>query len=284
LFYIYKRSDSTLMMKARKERYYDWYRAFLQMMMSRGVMTGQDVYKGVKNICETYKGARDFPSSLDTNSAAEIAEMIELFLEETNKALEKIQLQIIKTHEEVKTNPDNRSYTQYYVLTPTVESKQIATLQKNYSEPELEWLKLVAEHLVDREDKLAGQNDLVNLCINGGNNSTKKKLNVTEADKALNMFQEEGYLLKVKGKGRAFRYGLGPRFLVEMDGWMKTTFEDDVWCCAKCGKIGMMGTQCTKRGCEARYHLYCVDTGNKDPKCFKCKTPLKIEGVATKRQ
>ena len=131
-----------------KEKYYDWYRAFLQMIMSRGLMTGQDVYKGVKSICETYQNSRDFPSSLNINDPQEIAEMIDLFMEETNRALEKIQLQISKTQEEVKT--DGKGYTQYYVLAPTFENVQLARLQKNYTEPELEWLRLVAEHLVDR--------------------------------------------------------------------------------------------------------------------------------------
>ena len=57
---------------------------------------------------------------------------------------------LIRTQEEVKTNPDNRGYTQYYVLAPTFENEPIAKLQRNFAEPELEWLKLVVEHLVDR--------------------------------------------------------------------------------------------------------------------------------------
>ena len=57
---------------------------------------------------------------------------------------------VVRTQEEVKTNPDNRGYTQYYVLAPTFENEPIAKLQRNFAEPELEWLKLVAEHLVDR--------------------------------------------------------------------------------------------------------------------------------------
>ena len=48
-----------------KDKYYDWYRVFLQMMMSSGVITGQDVYK---------------------------------------KKREKIHLQISRTKEKVKTN------------------------------------------------------------------------------------------------------------------------------------------------------------------------------------
>ena len=133
-------------MSSKKEKYYDWYRAFVQMLMSRGVMTGmtcdwsvvivtfvysgnskfvhnvlyalvpyffitfgymslknilligQDVYRGVKLICEKYKESRDFPSSLDVNNPSDVAEMIDLFMEESNKSLEKIQLQITRTN------------------------------------------------------------------------------------------------------------------------------------------------------------------------------------------
>ena len=265
---------------SRKDKYYDWYRAFLQMMMSKGVMTGQEVFRGVKSICQAYKESRDFPSSLNINDSREIAEMIELFLEETNKALKQINLQISKTQDEIKTDG---KYTQYYVLHPTYENDQLAKLQKTYSEPEMEWLRLVAEHLVDQEDKLAGETALINLCRNGGNNSTKKKLNVTEADRALATFLADGYLLKVKQGKKSFKYGLGARFLVEMERWLRDTFGEDVWRCGKCGKVGMVGAQCSQPRCGATFHLYCVDTGTKDPKCSKCKTPLKIEGVATKR-
>ena len=225
-------------MSRRKDEYYDWYKAFLQMMMSRGVMTGQDVYNGVKSICETYKEARGFPSRLNTNNREEMAEMIALFMDETNKALEKVQMQVIKTQEEVKTDG---KYTQYYVLTPTYEN-EIAKLQRNYTEPELEWLKLVAEHLVyTSADKLGTETELINLCRNGGNNSTKKKLQITDADKALKEFVDNGYILKIRSGKKGFKYGLGPRFLAEMDGWMKSTFEDDVSCCSKCGKVMMIG-------------------------------------------
>merc|ERR1712013_759444 len=191
-------------------------------------------------ICNAYQAHKNFPK-IDTNSSEDVAEMIELFMEKANAALEPIQMQICKTQEEMKSINDNQTYTQYYVMAPTFENDTIAKLQKIYGEPELEWLKLVAGHLVDSEDKLANQNELINLCRDGGNNTMKKKLNVTEADKALNMFVEDGYLMKIRGSRKGFKLALGPRF-----------------------------------------HLYCVDRGNKDPKCPRCKTPLKIEGVASK--
>jgi len=267
----------------KKDDFEDWNRAFVQMIMSKGFMTGQDVYKGVKAICDAYHAHKNFPR-IDTSKADDIAEMIDIFMEKANAALEPIQFQILRTQEEMKAVGDNAGYTQYYVMAPIYENEPIAKLQKTYGEPELEWLKLVAGHLVDTEDRMSSQNELINLCRDGGNNTAKKKLNVTEADRALNMFVEDGYIMKTRGSRKGFKYALGPRFMVEMEGWLKDSFGEDVWACGSCDKVGMVGTQCTKRGCETRFHLFCVDRGNKDPKCTRCKTVLKLEGVASKRQ
>jgi len=267
----------------KKDDFFDWNRAFVQMIMSQGLMTGQDVYRGVQRICASYKSHKNFPK-IDTNSAEDIAEMIEILLEKANIALEPIQLQISKTQEEVKSVADNPSYTQYYVMCPTYENEAIAKLQKHYGEPELEWLKLVAGFLVESDTRLASQNELTNLCRDGGNNTQKRKLTVTDADRAMTMFTDDGYLMKSRTSKKGFRMALGPRFMVEMEGWLKESFGEDVWQCGVCDRVGMIGTQCTKRGCEINFHMYCVDRGGKDPKCSRCKTPLKIEGLASKRR
>ena len=106
--------------------------------------------------------------------------------------------------------------------------------------------------------------------------------------------------MKVKKDKRSVLYGLGARFLVEMERWMKLTFEDEIWECGICRKIGMIGktflctipclilelipgVECTKRNCELKFHKYCVDNGRKDPRCNRCKSAIKVGGVATKR-
>ena len=42
-------------MSKKQEKFHNWYRAFVQMLMSKGLMTGQEVFVGVKSICESYK-------------------------------------------------------------------------------------------------------------------------------------------------------------------------------------------------------------------------------------
>jgi len=267
----------------KQDRFEEWNKAYVQMIMSRGFMSGQDMYRGVKSICETYQNHQRFPR-IDTNDREAMYEMILDFKEKANAALEPIQLHIKDCQEEVKQNPDNEMYTQYYVMAPMYENETIAKLQKVYGEPELEWLKLVCSHLIENtEDRVGNQNELTNLCREGGNNSANKKLSVTEADKALKTFIDDGYLVKIKGSRKGFKIGLGARFIMEMDGWLEKNFEDEVNKCGVCDRIALIYTQCTSRKCDVRFHLPCVDKGKKDPKCNRCREPLKIEGVASKR-
>ena len=134
-------------------------------------MSGQDVFQGVKKICQQYKDHRSFPSRLEIEDKADLAEMLDNMLMKANKALEPINMEIVKIQEEVKINND--SYNQFYVLNITDPNESIAKLQKHYGEPEMEWLKLAAIHLADEtggERLEHSGNKLVNLCMHGGNN------------------------------------------------------------------------------------------------------------------
>ena len=44
-----------------------------------------------------------------------------------------------------------------------------------------------------------------------------------------------------QGRAGPVKYGLGPRFMVEMEDWLRQTFEEEVWECGKCQKVGMIG-------------------------------------------
>jgi len=269
-----------------KEKFYDWNRAFVQMIMSRGCMSGPEVFTGVKNILEVYRGHRSCPfSAVDVSSREEVAEMLHEFLEEANIALEPVQFHIAQVQEEVKGDPEQETYSQYYVMRPTYEVEAVAKLQRVYGEPELEWLKLAVTHLVEQsQDHTASTNELTNLCRDGGNNTQKRKLNVTEADRALQQFTDDFYLSKIRQSRKGFKFGVGPRFLVEMESWMKDSFDEGIWNCAVCDRIGVVGVQCPKRECGAWHHRFCVDRPGKALKsCARCKTALKLEGVASKR-
>ncbi|XP_023336191.1 uncharacterized protein LOC111707335 isoform X2 [Eurytemora carolleeae] len=200
------------MSRERQNKMYDWHRIFVQAIMSRGIMTGSEVFSLVRDICEEFKGRPGFPkinlSASPKEVNQDIAELIEELYTVANYSLEKIQFQIKKGFEETKTDSQ---YVQYYTLVPTEENEQIAKLQKNMTEPELELLKLICIHLIeDRPDKTDTETNLINQCIKGGNNASKKKLTQLEAAKTLKGFIAEGYLTKRGTRAqKGGRIGLG---------------------------------------------------------------------------
>ena len=68
-------------MPPRKPEFPDWYKAFIQMLMSNGFMTGQEMFRGVKSICDSYSHSRNFPK-MNTKSKEDVADMIEDMLDE----------------------------------------------------------------------------------------------------------------------------------------------------------------------------------------------------------
>ena len=167
------------------KQYGDWNRAFLQFIMcrfktvfskffsafnvfkTRGYVSGQEVFRGAKEIYERFKSSPKFPSvRLDTGDSQDVADFIDWLTKMANANLEKanIPLRLKKTFEEVKLESEN-THMQYYCLVPESQDEAISKLQRNFGEPELEWLKMVAEHLIEEEeDSLATPNTLTNLC------------------------------------------------------------------------------------------------------------------------
>lgn len=274
-------------MSRKKPRMEDWHRMFVQSVMSRGYMTGAECFNLAKQICETFNGSRDFPTiKLDQDPddlRQDLAELIGDLHSVANQSLEQIQFQIKKGYDEVKVDD---VYTQYYVFAPLEENEQIAKLQKTYSEPELEFLKIICEHLInDRTDKMDTEINVTNLCIKGGCNSQKRKLTAMEATATVATFIADGYLTKrattshrtSSSKGRI---GLGARLVLELDSWLASNEDLELENCESCKKVVVISVACQSKNCDTYYHRYCV-TGK--TKCSSCKQTIKLDGVAAKR-
>lgn len=270
---------------------FDWHRQLVQAVMSRGCMSGEDVYELAKAMqsSETFRNKREF-TRVDMNREdvmaikADMAEFIEDLVETANRNLEPLHMQIKKGADEFKTpKGDVEIYKQYYVLVPTEENEAIAKLQKHYTEPELEWLKLVCEYLIDEtDDRLEADTKLINLCLKGGQNSTKKKLSTVEAQKVLIMFLNDGYLVRtgaIKRGGKGGRVGLGTRLLLELDSWLLNT--TNIERCSACRRVVAMVVRCSDSECEGAYHAGCL--ANKANKCTECRKPIKVTSSAVKR-
>ena len=56
-------------------------------------MTGPEMFRGVKLICETFSDCNGFPE-MDTKNKADVADMIEELLKAANRALDPLRLRI----------------------------------------------------------------------------------------------------------------------------------------------------------------------------------------------
>jgi len=277
------------------QRFEPWHQCFVQTIMSRGYLSGPELFRSVKSICEKYKEHQRFPET-DTNNPGDVANAVADFVDLANAKLEPIQMHIVKRLDEVKgvpyksnysgQEPASDKYQQVYVLCTTYPNEDLAKLQKQYTEPELEWLKLVADEIIiNSADHMARENEVVNCYLKGGQNAARKKLTASEALKVMERWIHDGYICKIPyGFGRKSnqtRIIMGTRFLLEMEPWILDRYKDDVNKCTQCNKVVIIYVTCPK--CDSIYHRPCVDKPPKEPKCKKCKEPLKIEGVASKR-
>lgn len=275
------------------QRFEPWHQCFVQTIMSRGYLSGQDMFKSVKSICEKYQEHQRFPPT-DPNNKEDVANMTADFMDLANTRLEPIQMNIVKRFDEVKgvpyksnysgQEPTNDRYNQVYILATMYPNDDLAKLQKQYSEPELEWLKLVADLLIGEPDHMARENECVNCYIKGGQNASRKKLSASEAIKVMERWIHDGYICRIPygvGRKTQTRIIIGTRFLLEMEPWILDRYKDEVNKCATCKKVAIIHVKCVK--CDSTYHLPCVDKPDREPKCKKCKAPLKLEGVASKR-
>jgi len=211
----------------------------------------------------------------------DIAALLEDFMKVANHSLEKVQFQIRKGYEETKCGD---TYKQFYAFVPLEENEQIAKLQRNFTEPEVEFLRLIILHLID--EKSDTENNLINLCMQGGFNSAKKKLNTQEAAKTIKSFLTHGYLARLGAKGgvragaKGGRLVAGVRLFLELEGWLDNENNTEIEKCDSCHKPVINSVTCQIRNCSAKFHMRCVESKSK---CTICKSTLKVTGVAAKR-
>jgi len=247
-------------------------------------MTGKEVFSLVREIETVYKGKPGFPViKMDQSPQAvneSIAALIDDLYNTANIHLEKVKFQIKKGMEELKLD---ENYEQYYALVPLEENEQIAKLQKNFTEPEMEFLRLIIQHIVDdRTDKMDTENNLINLSMRGGQNASKKKLTNMEATKMLRFFISQGYLFRRNTRGqKGGRIGLGARLMMELECWLENNTEE-VQKCSACQKPVVIYVKCTNESCGKYFHKYCIEVKTKS-RCSECKKSIKVDGLAAKR-
>jgi len=106
-----------------------------------------------------------------------------------------------------------------------------------------------------------------------GNLAAKGTMTKAQAEVVLQSLVTQGWLLK----SRHGRYSLSPRTILELEPYLKSTFEDEVLICASCDRIVTKGLSCFSPECRVRLHEHCYiarknAVRSRPFKCPSCST------------
>ena len=131
---------------------------------------------------------------------------------------------------------DERVKKSFFVFVNKVDRSRDSTqLTKkamvDYAPHELEYLKKIVAALVESEDKELGVNEIVNLVMEV---KSKKNLQPREGEAVVKKFLE-GHWLKRNRRGDMI--SLAPRFLAEMEPYLKEAHPEEIATCQMCNRM-----------------------------------------------
>ncbi|PIL24101.1 hypothetical protein GSI_13853 [Ganoderma sinense ZZ0214-1] len=99
-------------------------------------------------------------------------------------------------------------------------------------------------------------------------NSLKSSMTKTVAEATLNSFVAKGWLMK----SRRGRYSLSTRTVLELQTYLRTTYENEVIECTICMELVTRGTGCFTPHCKTRMHTHCFNHyRRRNNACPSCK-------------
>ncbi|CAG8706028.1 15320_t:CDS:2, partial [Acaulospora colombiana] len=96
----------------------------------------------------------------------------------------------------------------------------------------------------------------------------KASMTKSQAEAALSNFVANGWLYR-SDRGR---YALSTRSLIELEIYLRRTYENDVPECSYCTELVTLGVACNNddQSCRAVLHRHCYDLLRRSPNNFKC--------------
>jgi len=95
----------------------------------------------------------------------------------------------------------------------------------------------------------------------------KSNMTKSQAEVVLGSFVARGWLLK----SASGRYSLSARTIMELQPYLKSTYEEETLECTSCMEIVTKGVACYRPNCKARFHFHCYSR-YRTPKCPTCST------------
>jgi len=238
------------------ESYDDEHRIFLQGLMCKGVLNGKEVnalHEKALTICNI--------------------EIPEKKVERQNLLVKNIQIlndELTKVDLIIRKGVDEDTGESCFMLANTASrvagaSRELgAGVQCQWSPQELEYLRLLATHILQSEDKTITSTEALHLTSKVGQNGGKK-LNMDDAEGTINRLMTARWIKNIDDGGEI---ALDVRFLGEMESWMVEVV-GGVAKCQLCRKVVVRGEYCHCAEGIA-WHRYCLDKQKTVTKCRKC--------------
>ncbi|XP_068102989.1 non-structural maintenance of chromosomes element 1 homolog isoform X2 [Hyperolius riggenbachi] len=184
------------------------HQRFLQVIMSHGILEYSAAKTLHKHCCEVHK--------------ANYVDKLDDFVGVINKHLQPVFMQIRK-------GTDENNEKTYYALVNLAEN-DVAKMSLDYAENELELFRKTMDLIVDSDNGFASSTNILNLTDQLQTKKIKKK----EVEQLLQRFVQDKWLIEKDGE-----YSLHARCVMEMEHYIKNTYQDIVKTCNICHNIAI---------------------------------------------
>ncbi|KAL5334591.1 Nse1 non-SMC component of SMC5-6 complex-domain-containing protein [Aspergillus crustosus] len=277
----------------RPRQYGDSNRAFLQAFMARSTLTVEEGQEILAEILSVKEDKVIFPEDL-------APEDLPNYIDIANSAISPFDLEIRSALPQVTDDnpPQNLEETRVYALVNTT-SDNLTQLATTFSADEISFIRRVLDKMFDTNNtrlaELMAVSSMEAIQLAKVNKDENRRESGTQPGRtagaavSLTMTQAETVLRRLVDDGwfeKSLRsyYTLSPRALMELKGWLVSTYNDDgergrngkIKFCAACRDILTVGQRCENRDCAGRLHDHCTRRSfrvQKAEQCPICKAP-----------
>ncbi|KAL1745609.1 Nse1 non-SMC component of SMC5-6 complex-domain-containing protein [Schizophyllum fasciatum] len=230
----------------------DAQRLFLQAILSRGMLSEALARTLYAKCVEIVKSADDGVNISYKDSREEWENVIK----DVNNALNALDLQFVRQAEQAKGVP-------MWAMV-NMKGDEVAQVATDYSPVEIAYFKALVEQII-----MAPRNafSISSFLALREINELKPKANMTKSqgEETLSSFVNRGWLVK----SRRGRYTLSTRTLLELKGYIRSEYPDQIPTCMHCDDFVTVGVTCK---CGSAIHKHCfTQWRSRRSQCKECR-------------
>ncbi|CAG8450490.1 6717_t:CDS:2 [Diversispora eburnea] len=201
------------------------------------------------------------------NNVRRPTETFQEFMASINQKLNSIDMEFRKSHDETDGTP-------VWALVNT-NGDEISKLVTEYTAVEISYFKHLIELIVTADYEEFSVSSITAL-----REASKLKTTITKsaAESLLQKFVEDKWLILSKNG----KYSLSQRAILELQVYLKETYEDNLIECTLCYDIITKGQRCDVQQCKSRFHHHCSRNyfaSQTEKVCPSCKIAWKESNV-----